>query len=235
MEKIDGQAFHINVNEMLLFERNYIKAIDNLAFIGKNKPNNAYFCFVHAFYSFSFANEFTDSLCRSLPILDIGVGDIFNRTSVQKMWFTFQSNTLETMAIPFDWHIPGVFQFRLIDLKVLTPIRCDDALQLHSNHLLSQFSDSVYFRVGSDLTMYSLATILTKTCTTYSPVTITIISISAVVMLIFALVAAVLLYRLGNKCRAKREIPVIMPEGKTYRETQIVMQIEHAGLLKTDL
>lgn len=140
------------------------------------------------------------------------------------------------MALPFDLHIPDAFQFRLIDLKVLTPIRCDDALQLRSNQLLSQFSDSVYFRIESQsAAMYSLATLLSSTCVTYSPVTITIISVSAVVVLIFALGAAVLLYRIGTKCRAKREIPVIMPEGKTYRETQIVMQIEHAGLLKTDL
>lgn len=54
-------------------------------------------------------------------------------------------------------------------------------------------------------------------------------------MLVFALGAAVLLYRVAARCHTTREIPVIMPEGKTYRETQIVMQIEHAGLLKTDL
>lgn len=152
------------------------------------------------------------------------------------MWFTFQSNTLETMAIPFGLRIPDAFQFRLIDLKVLTPIGCDGALQLRSNQLLSQFSDTIYFRIENSLSaFYSLATLLTSTCATYSPVAVTIISILSILMLIFALGAAVLLYRVAARCRTKREIPVIMPEGKTYRETQIVMQIEHAGLLKTDL
>lgn len=35
VEKIEGQAFHINVNELILFERNHIIAIDNLAFVGE--------------------------------------------------------------------------------------------------------------------------------------------------------------------------------------------------------
>lgn len=152
------------------------------------------------------------------------------------MWFTFQSNTIQTLVLPFNLRIADVFRLRLFDLKVLNPISCDDALNLHSHPIFNEFSDTVYFRIeNSSSELYSLATILSRTCVNFSTVTIAIISITAIVILIFIIGMALFLYRMAVKQREKRQIPVVMPEGRTYRETQIVMQIEHAGLLKTDL
>lgn len=152
------------------------------------------------------------------------------------MRFTFQSNTIQTMIFPFNLRIPDDFRLRLIDLKVLTPISCDDAFNLRSHPIFNQFSDTVYFRIEkSSADMHSLATTLSRTCANYSPITITIISVTAIVILIIVVGMSIFLYRIAIKRREKRQIPVVMPEGKTYRETQIVMQIEHAGLLKTDL
>lgn len=150
------------------------------------------------------------------------------------MWFTFQSNTLQTMAFPFDLRVQNEFRFRLIDLKVMTPITCDDASNLRANQLLKQFSDEVYFYISTN--MYSLATILSNRCANLSTTLISVISVSLVLVLILIIGLSVLLYRfILKKQQEKRQIPVVMPDGKTYRETQIVMQIEHAGLLKTDL
>lgn len=64
---------------------------------------------------------------------------------------------------------------------------------------------------------------------------IAILLIVGVLVLIFAILLVAIFYRYMLKHKPTRPIPMVIPDGKTYRETQIMMQIEHTGLLKTNL
>lgn len=58
--------------------------------------------------------------------------------------------------------------------------------------------------------------------------------VSVVVVALLA-VLAVLWWLCRRRRAAIERMTMVQPEPKTYRETQIVIQIENAGLLKTDL
>jgi len=61
-----------------------------------------------------------------------------------------------------------------------------------------------------------------------------IISGSVVLGLLLILLILLLWWRVVQR-RRRRKLDVVQPEPRTYKETQIVYQIENAGLLKTDL
>lgn len=56
----------------------------------------------------------------------------------------------------------------------------------------------------------------------------------AVLLILIALIVAIVCWHAAKKRKAKRKMDIIQPEPRTYKETQIVYQIENAGLLKTD-
>lgn len=61
------------------------------------------------------------------------------------------------------------------------------------------------------------------------------IVVGIIVLVIIAItIAVIVVMRIARK-RRKRMLDVVLPESRTYKETQIVYQIENAGLLKTDL
>ncbi|XP_053950722.1 uncharacterized protein LOC128858455 isoform X1 [Anastrepha ludens] len=53
-------------------------------------------------------------------------------------------------------------------------------------------------------------------------------------VLVLLLIGVIVWLQLAKR-RKKRKLDVVMPDPRTYKETQIVYQIENAGLLKTDL
>lgn len=57
---------------------------------------------------------------------------------------------------------------------------------------------------------------------------------SLLLALLLLLLLLLLWWRLAQR-RKRRKLDVVQPEPRTYKETQIVYQIENAGLLKTDL
>lgn len=58
--------------------------------------------------------------------------------------------------------------------------------------------------------------------------------LGAIALVLLVLIIAVAIWMQMAKKRKLRKM-VIIPEPRTYKETQIVYQIENAGLLKTDL
>lgn len=65
---------------------------------------------------------------------------------------------------------------------------------------------------------------------------VAIVSAVAVLTLIIIIVAVAIFYRFWMEHKPPQQQPnMVIPDGKTYRETQIFMQIENAGLLKTNL
>lgn len=155
------------------------------------------------------------------------------------MDFEFASNLIQFIEHPISLRISDDFRLNIKQLKFTSPMTCSGARQLQDNGFLSQFSDTVYFKIGSEnsdteLKYYSLNEILTKECI-FTPKIIAGIVTAIVLLLILIIVAGVFCYRYIDERKKAKQLEIINPEGKTYRETQIVMQIENAGLLKTDL
>lgn len=61
------------------------------------------------------------------------------------------------------------------------------------------------------------------------------ILLGVLALVLVLLLIGIIVWLQVAKRRKKRKLDVVLPEPRTYKETQIVYQIENAGLLKTDL
>lgn len=155
------------------------------------------------------------------------------------MDFHFAGNSIGTIDDPIQITIADEFNFNLKQLQFETPIECEAALLIEHNNFLMQFADTVYFYIGSSATdsnNFTLTEIVGRECKGLSSTTlVALISASTVLAIVVLVILAAVAFRYIEQRRRERQLNVVMPERKTYRETQIVMQIEHAGLMKTDL
>lgn len=155
------------------------------------------------------------------------------------MDFHFVANSIRMIDDPIQIIIADDFNLHLSQLQFETPIDCEAAMQIENNNFLMQFADTIYFRISQQETEsnnFTLTEIVTRECKGYSTSTlVAIISATSVVLIVSLVVLGFVAFRYIEQRRLEHQLTVVMPEGKTYRETQIVMQIEHAGLMKTDL
>lgn len=93
--------------------------------------------------------------------------------------------------------------------------------------------NTIFFRAVNTNQSMSVARIIDHDCPemTYAAV----IAVGVLVgLVILGVIIAVLTCFIVKKQR-KRKLDIVLPEPRTYKETQIVYKIENAGLLKTDL
>lgn len=152
-----------------------------------------------------------------------------------KMEIQFLSNTIETTDLPVRFDIDRNLFLRVLDLKFSKRIDCHEAEQLKHNSFLPHYAELVYFRLSADNEYSSLSNIWRTNCVVTNTYYIVIVSVGIAMALILVIVIVAIFYRCLSKSQPTRPIPMVIPDGKTYRETQILMQIEHAGLLKTNL
>lgn len=147
----------------------------------------------------------------------------------------FASNEIFTTDYPIRFDLARNMHVSIHDLKFSNTISCDKAEELRYNGFLQQYAETIYFKIGKSTDGYSsLSNILSNKCviTTYL---IAIISAVIVLVLILAVIGTAIFFRFWMKRKPNQHISMIIPDGKTYRETQIMIQIENAGLLKTNL
>lgn len=134
------------------------------------------------------------------------------------------------------------FNVKLTKLYFIEPLLCGNLKYLKTNDFLLNHADNIYFTTYDrqhsqneiDHTYRTFSYILNNQCINESFAMYAIIGgVSAILILIVVAIICFVLY--WRKRKAQQQLNVIQPEGRTYRETQIVMQIENAGLLKTDL
>lgn len=147
------------------------------------------------------------------------------------MDFHFSSNSIENLKNGFALLTSDDIHLRIFDLRIKKMIDCDEFRSIDSNNFFHQHINSIYFRYKND---YSSIGQLSNECAIDTS-TIIAYTLFATPLLLMIIVGGVLLLRYIDQRREARRLEIVMPEGKTYRETQIVMQIENAGLLKTDL
>lgn len=193
--------------------------------------------FLKSFNQFLFVKRVVESLSISLTFDSIYIPGIRVSEEVkqQQMDIHFMSNIVNSTDFPIRFNVAPEFYLRITDLKFTNAINCNQADQLRHNHFLLQYANSVYFRMDRSSDKYtSLTNVLLNDCGTNSYV-IAIVSVVVIVILIIVIVAVAVFYRFWKKHKPQKPLNMIIPDGKTYRETQIVFQVENAGLLKTDL
>lgn len=155
------------------------------------------------------------------------------------MEFQFISNTIDIPDVTFTLVFDAAFRMKISKIHFIKPVSCAGAEVLSHSEFVMEHSESLFFKlddakVTEDPGQYhTFSHIFNHLCIRASYLMYIIIGV--VVFFILVLIIAVTVTVIVLKRRRARQLNVVMPEGKTYRETQIIMQIENAGLLKTDL
>lgn len=139
------------------------------------------------------------------------------------------------MDHPIRFEVAPELDLRILDLKFCKPVDCAQIDALKRNGFLQSHADVIQFRTSpSSLEYKSLLTVFSNNCveTSYFAA---IIVVGVVLVLILVIVSVAVFYRFWAKRQPQRQLNMVNPDGKTYRETQIMIQIENAGLLKTNL
>ncbi|XP_031628451.1 uncharacterized protein LOC116344164 [Contarinia nasturtii] len=197
VDRLDGEAFRMNANGRIIFERNNFSQISHSA----------------------------------LSAINLGENAKHHQNEIQ-----FLANEIKATDFPIRLDVARDFNLRILDLKFSTPINCDKAKEFRRNAFLQKYTETVYFRIAesTDDDYSSLSAIMSNRCTirTYF---IALIWTGIVFIVILSIIATAFFYRFWMKRRPNRQISMVIPDGKTYCETQIMIQIENAGLLKTNL
>lgn len=119
-----------------------------------------------------------------------------------------------------------------LDRSVEPPLPRSEFFRQHSDQLMFQSLD-IGARGASGLGVMPLRTLIPEQCRERS-YTAYIVAGSVLLGLLLILLVLLLWWRVVQR-RRRRKLDVVQPEPRTYKETQIVYQIENAGLLKTDL
>lgn len=149
-------------------------------------------------------------------------------TRTQDVFFEFNNNRVDFI------HPEGDISF-CPDMKVqvskfyLKDVRnCDSIGRMAQEKFFNDHSNSIFMRTEAYYD-YGSISYLDDNCRRNSNWFMILMILIASAVILFIAIIAIFCY-----CRRKRQLDIIMPEPRTYRQTQIVMQIETHGLMKTD-
>ncbi|XP_020804915.1 uncharacterized protein LOC110181493 [Drosophila serrata] len=120
-----------------------------------------------------------------------------------------------------------------LDRNVEPPLPKAEFFRLHSDQLMFQPPGQRLVQQQQAPPLLPLRLLISDQCRQQS-YTAYIVAGSVILGLLLLLLSLLLWWRIVQK-RRRRKLDVVQPEPRTYKETQIVYQIENAGLLKTDL
>lgn len=128
------------------------------------------------------------------------------------------------------------FDVSLRTIYVEQSITCDQMNSLKQSNLVISHPDEIYFgssHEGRDFKSFQdIRRVQCAEDNFWFYLIIGAVSVSIFLVLVTLLVSW---YCVAQKKKKSLKQKMVMPEPRTYRETQIVMQIENHGLLKTDL
>lgn len=162
----------------------------------------------------------------------------------EPMFLDFSRNNFDTPDEPQPLQFAPEFRLIFMRNQYITPVTCEQINLIQHNEFFNQFSSEIFFRLsdyvidgnreisGKD-EIHSFAHIVENYCIETSILWYAILGVGLTVLLLIIVLIVILC--VWWRRRKSRRLDIIKPEGKTYRETQIVMQIENHGLLKTEL
>lgn len=148
--------------------------------------------------------------------------------------FVFRNNSIEN--IDANWVITSSSSFntKISEIHILQPKTCDFVYNSVDNSFINNVSHEIYIRTTSDpKTSIALSQFQADECQKNSYL---VYGIVGIVLLVVALVIVVIFIVIYFHKEQQKIIQarMVSPEPRTYRETQIVMQVETHNLMKTD-
>lgn len=174
----------------------------------------------------------------------ISVAQLYRTTHSERLDWVFKSNSINDQEHPYGLIFDKDFKLSLSDLNYKKTITCEDAEGFRNNYFLMHYANTIHYEffmgdrdadTNERLTQpLSVSEILNDRCIRESHIFLSVLAVMST-LIILIIVAGYVLYRYIRARRKLRQLDIVAPEGKTYRETQIVFQVQNVGLLKTDL
>lgn len=148
--------------------------------------------------------------------------------------FVFRNNSIENVDATWIITTSSNFNTKITGINILQPKTCDFVYNSIDNSFIQNVSHEIYIRTTSDPKMVvALSQFQADSCqknsyVMYGIIGIVFLSLALIVIMIFV---ALYFHRERKKIIEAR---MVSPEPRTYRETQIVMQVETHNLMKTD-
>lgn len=118
-------------------------------------------------------------------------------------------------------------------LYLRDPQNCDGVTHMYDTKFFSDNSHAVFLRLENEDENFNSISYLSERCRNDSKWFMYLLIAIAVVVFCAIMIPAICCY-LRTKKRREKQLDLVMPEPRTYRQTQIVMQIENTGLIRTD-
>ncbi|EDS38191.1 conserved hypothetical protein [Culex quinquefasciatus] len=159
----------------------------------------------------------------------------FSRNS-QKPALQFSNNRIGQLDQSNALRFSDDFNLQLEGVHIAHGISCNDVVSLEQSSLFKSHPNDIFFSTsGAGNEFKSFNDIRRVQCLENNFWLYLIIGVTVGAIVLVLICSIVSWYCLAQRRKKLRALEVVMPEPRTYRETQIVMQIENHGLLKTDL
>lgn len=153
------------------------------------------------------------------------------RIRTGNVYFEFHNNQINFIHPIDDMSFNPSIQLQLSKLYFRDPQNCDTVNSINEKKFFSDNAHAIYLRLENEDENFNSISYLNERCRDDSKWFMYLLIAIAVIVFLAILIPAFFCYL---RYKRKKHINLIMPEPRTYRQTQIVMQIENTGLIKTD-
>lgn len=150
-------------------------------------------------------------------------------TRTQDVYFEFNNNRVDFINPEEDVSFCPDMKLQLSKFYLNDPRNCEAVGRIYESKFFNDNSNSIFMRIEAKDENFESISYLNDRCRTESNWFLFLMIGLGVLLLLMIVLIAILCY-----CRNRRKLDIIMPEPRTYRQTQIVMQVETHGLMKTD-
>lgn len=150
-------------------------------------------------------------------------------TRTQEVYFEFNNNHVDFINPEQDVSFCPDMKLQISKLYLRDPRNCESVNRIYENKFFNDNSNSIFMRIEERDENFESISYLNDRCRTESNWFLILMISLGVAALLIIIIIAVFCY-----CRNKRKLDIVMPEPRTYRQTQIIMQVETHGLMKTD-
>jgi hypothetical protein len=153
------------------------------------------------------------------------------RLRTGNVYFEFHNNHINFIHPVDDMSFGSSIQLQLSKLYFRDPQNCESVNRIYESKFFNDNAHAIYVRLENEDENFNSISYLSERCRDDSKWFLYLLIAIAVIVFLAILIPAVCCFL---RFRRKKQLDIIMPEPRTYRQTQIVMQIENTGLMKTD-
>lgn len=150
-------------------------------------------------------------------------------TRTQDVYFEFNNNHIDFINPEQEVEFCPDMKLQLSKFYLRDPRSCEAVGRLHESKFFNDNSNSVFMRIEEKDENFESISFLNDRCRTDTNWFMILLIILAVIVMLVILIPAICCY-----LRRQQKLDIVLPEPRTYRQTQIIMQVETHGLMKTD-